>query len=93
MFNTGAAIPIITSTFIKQDNLPTINWDIPLRINGADGCAMTGAGEAFTHCLILQYKWYFTRETFDVMPLERAIDIILPCWWMVKASSGESPRR
>jgi hypothetical protein len=60
MFNTRAAIPIISSTFIKQHNLPTINWDTPLRINGADSYAMPGAGEAFTNSLMLEYKWHFT---------------------------------
>jgi hypothetical protein len=84
MFDTGAAIPIISSTFIKQHNLPTINRDIPLRINGTDGCAMPGAREAFTHSLMLEYKWHFTRETFEVMPLEGETDILLPCWWMAK---------
>jgi hypothetical protein len=45
---------------------------------------MTGAREAFTHSLILEYKWHFMRETFEVMPLEGETDIILPCWWMAK---------
>jgi hypothetical protein len=80
MFDMGAAIPIISSTFIKQHNLPTINRDTPLRINGADGCAMTGAGEVFTHSLMLEYKQHVMRETFEVMPLEGETDIILPCW-------------
>jgi hypothetical protein len=56
MFNTGAAIPIISSTFIQQNGLHTINRDIPLWINGADCCAMPGAGEAFTHSPMLKYK-------------------------------------
>jgi hypothetical protein len=84
MFDTRAAIPIISSRFIKQHNLPTINQDTPLRINGADGYAIPGAGEVFTHSLMLQYKWHFMRETFKVMPLEGETDIILPCWWMAK---------
>jgi hypothetical protein len=80
MFDTRAAIPIISSIFIKQYNLPTINQDTPLRINGADGCTMPGAGELFTYSLILKYKQHFMRETFEVMPLEREMDIILPYW-------------
>jgi hypothetical protein len=48
MFDTAAAVSIISSTFIRQYSLPTINWDIPLRMNGADSCAMPGAREAFT---------------------------------------------
>jgi hypothetical protein len=56
MFDTRVAIPINSSTFIQQYNLPTINRDIPLRNNGANGCAMPGAGEAFTHSLMLEYK-------------------------------------
>jgi hypothetical protein len=41
---------------------------------------MPGAGEAFTHLLILEYKQYLTRETFEVIPLNGEIDIILPYW-------------
>jgi hypothetical protein len=80
MFNTGAAIPIISSRFIVEHNLPMITCNRPLRINGADGCPLSGAGEAFTHSLLLHYKQYYTRETFEVMPLESEMDIILLCW-------------
>jgi hypothetical protein len=79
MFDTGAAIPIISSKFIMECNLPMITRDVPLRINGADGCPLSGAGEAFTHSLLLQYKRHYTRETFEIMPLESETDIILPC--------------
>jgi hypothetical protein len=80
MSDTGAAVPIISSIFIEQQSLPTINQDTPLRINGADGCAMPGAGEAFTHALMLEYKRHFTRETFEVMLFDGETDIILLCW-------------
>jgi hypothetical protein len=79
IFDTGAAIPIISSKFIAEHNLPMITCDIPLRINGADGCPLSGAGEAFTHSLLLRYKQHYMRETFEVMPLESEMDIILPC--------------
>jgi hypothetical protein len=84
MFDTGPVVPIISSTFIEQHSLPTINQDTPLRINGADGCAMPGAGEVFTQSLMLEYKRRFIRETFEVMPLDGETDIILPCQWMAK---------
>jgi hypothetical protein len=84
MFNTGAAIPIISSKFIAEYNLPMITCNIPLRINGANGHPLSGAGEAFTHSLLLQYKQHYTRETFEVIPLESETDIILLCWWMAK---------
>jgi hypothetical protein len=80
MFDTGAAIPIISSKFMAEHNLPMITHDRLLRINGADGCPLSRAGEAFTHSLLLQYKQYYMRETFEVMPLESEMDIILPCW-------------
>jgi hypothetical protein len=84
MFDTGAAIPIISPKFMVEHNLPIITCNIPLRINGADSCQLSGVGEAFIHSLLLRYKQYYTRETFEVMPLEAEIDIILPCWWMAK---------
>jgi hypothetical protein len=84
MFDTGAAIPIISSKFIMEHNLPIITCNIPLRINKADSCPLSRVGEAFTHSLLLQYKQYYIRETFEVMPLESEMDIILPYWWMSK---------
>jgi hypothetical protein len=84
MFDTGNAIPIISSKFIAENSLPIITCDRPLRINGADGCPLSRAGEAFTYSLLLQYKQYYMRETFEVMPLESEMDIILPYWWMAK---------
>jgi hypothetical protein len=69
---------------MAEYNLPMITHDRLLRINGVDGCPLSGAGEAFTHSLLLQYKQHYTRETFEVMPLESEMDIILPCCWMAK---------
>jgi hypothetical protein len=64
MFDTGAAIPIISSKFITERNLPMMTRDVPPRINAADGHPSSGAGEAFTHSLLLQYKRHYMRETF-----------------------------
>jgi hypothetical protein len=84
MFDTGAAIPIMSCKFIAEYNLPMITRDRLLRINVADGCPLSRAGEAFIHSLLLRYKQHYMRETFEVMPLESETDIILPCWWMAK---------
>jgi hypothetical protein len=80
MFDTSTAIPIISSIVMVEYNLLMITHDISLRINGADSCPLLGAGEAFIHSLLLQYKQHYIRETFEVMPLEAEMDIILPCW-------------
>jgi hypothetical protein len=69
---------------MAEHNLPMITCNRLLRINGADGCPLLGAGESFTHSLLLWYKQHYIRETFEVMPLESETDIILPCWWMAK---------
>jgi hypothetical protein len=53
MFDTGIAIPIISSKFIMEYNLPMITYNIPPRINGADGCPLSGAREAFIYSLLL----------------------------------------
>jgi hypothetical protein len=84
MFDTSVAIPIISSKFMAEHNLPMITHNIPLRINRVDGYLLSGVGEAFIHSLLLWYKQHYMRETFEVMPLESETDIILPCWWMAK---------
>jgi hypothetical protein len=84
MFDTSAAIPIISSKFIIECNLLMITHNVPLRINGVDHCPLSGARQAFMHSLLLQYKQHYIRETFKIMPLESETDIILPCWWIAK---------
>jgi hypothetical protein len=84
IFDTGAAIPIISSKFMVEHNLPMITRDTLLRIDGVDSYPLSRAGEAFTHSLLLQYKQHYMREIFEIMPLESGTDIILPYWWMAK---------
>jgi hypothetical protein len=34
--------------------------------------------------MILQHRKHFTRETFEVSPMEPGVDIFLPFWWIAK---------
>jgi len=38
----------------------------------------------YTEPLVLQYQKHFSREVFEVAPLEPEVDIFLPFWWIAK---------
>ena len=38
----------------------------------------------YTQTILLQHRKHFTREIFDVAPLEPEVDLFLPFWWIAK---------
>jgi len=43
-----------------------------------------GAGEAYSVPLLLRHKQHYTKEVFEIAPLEPGVDLFLPFWWIVK---------
>jgi len=46
------------------------------------GEIVPGSGEEVTERLALQHRRHFSREVFDVAPLEPEVDVFLPFWWI-----------
>jgi len=38
----------------------------------------------YTEPLLLQHRKHFSREVFEIAPLEPEVDIFLPFWWIAK---------
>ncbi|KAF8534497.1 hypothetical protein BDD12DRAFT_643133, partial [Trichophaea hybrida] len=41
-------------------------------------------GGQYTFPVTLWYESHYTKETFEIGPMEDSSDIMLPYWWMVK---------
>jgi len=46
------------------------------------GQAVNGAGNFYTEKLTLQQRKHFSKESFEVTPMEPGIDTFLPFWWI-----------
>jgi len=38
----------------------------------------------YTEPLLLQHRMHYSREVFEVAPLEPGVDLFLPFWWIAK---------
>ena len=49
-----------------------------------NGESVEGAGWQYTFPITLQYESHYTKETFEIGPIEDSSDIMLPYWWIIK---------
>ena len=55
--------------------------EIIARYNGAKG---KDAGSAFTFACTLSLADHYTKESFEVSPLQDDHDILIPWWWTLQ---------
>jgi hypothetical protein len=84
LLDTGSTAALLDKDFILKHKMPTIKRDTPLQIQNFSNEVVPGAGELFTVPFMLQHKKHFAAESFEVAPLDRDYDIILPYWWIAK---------
>jgi len=61
-----------------------LKHDPEIRIENYIGQEVKEAGILYTKPLLLQHRRHFSREAFEVTPMEPEVDIFLPFWWISK---------
>jgi len=61
-----------------------LKHDLMIRIENYTGQNVEEAGIFYTKPLLLQHRRHFSREAFEVTPMEPEVDIFLPFWWISK---------
>ena len=56
----------------------------PKIVENFNGERVEEAGWQYTFPVTLRYESYYTKETFEIGPMEDSSDIMLPYWWIVK---------
>ena len=84
LLDTGCSVPLISKQLVEALQLPTEKRTKPLPLRNCSGEEVLGAGLEYTAPLQLQHRKHFTKETFEVTPLEPETDIFLPFWWIVQ---------
>jgi len=61
-----------------------LKHDLAIRIENYTGQPVEEAGIFYTKPLLLQHQRHFSKEIFEVTPMEPEVDIFLPYWWISK---------
>jgi len=84
LLDTGCSVPLVNMETARKLQLPMLKHSPAIHIENFTGQTMEEAGIFYTKPLLLQHRWHFSRETFEVTPMEPEIDAFLPFWWIMK---------
>jgi hypothetical protein len=71
---------LISEKLIDKMSIPVIQHESPIALYNFTGDLVPEAGQKHTKPVLLQHRRHFTREVFEVSPLEPGVDVFLPFW-------------
>ena len=84
MLDCGANVPIISQSFVDMHKVPGVLRNHSCGLTTADGSeSNTNAERAYTHSCTQRCGNHFSRESFEISPLQSTHEIILPWWWII----------
>jgi len=84
LLDTGYSVPLVSRKTARALQIPMLKHDPAIRIDNYTGQNVEEAGIFYTKLLLLQHRQYFSKEAFEVTPMEPEVDIFLPFWWISK---------
>jgi len=78
LLDTGCSVTLINQQTIERLGIQTKMHKNPRIIENFTGEIVKGAGQSYMGTMRLQHRKHFSKETFEVAPMEAAIDIFLP---------------
>jgi hypothetical protein len=84
LLDTGCSVPLINQELCGQVKIALLRHEEEIPLRNFSGEIVAGAGQFYTRPLLLQHRQHYTRETFEVAPLEPGVDLFLPFWWIEK---------
>ena len=81
LLDTGASVPILDSAWAKLHGVPLIERQKPKAIEDFAGDEVKGAGIHYTARLELQHRRHYVLQAFEIAPLGKDFDALLPAWW------------
>jgi len=84
LLDTGCSVPLVNKITARALQLPMLKHDLAIHIENYTGQNVEEAGIFYTKPLLLQHRRHFSKEAFEVTPMESEVDIFLPFWWISK---------
>ena len=84
ILNCRVNVPVISHSFVDMHKVPGVLRSHAHRLTMPYGSeSATNAERAYTHACTLRCGNHFSRESFEISPLQSAHDILLPRWWII----------
>ena len=77
MLDPEANIPVLSQSLVGEHKVPVVLRERAEIIAGYDGAAGKGAGSAYTFACTLSLADHYTKESFEVSPLQDDPDILM----------------
>jgi hypothetical protein len=84
LVDSGCTGDIINSKFMFKHKLPWVKWSKPVRVTGADGSPIEGAGVRYTTPLTMRIGHHQEEISCEIGQLEEGISGYLPIEWLTK---------
>jgi len=84
LLDTGCSIALINEQTIQKLDIRKRQHKQPRSIESYTGEKVRGAGQFYTEPLLMQHRRHYTKESFEVSPMDPGIDIFLPFSWIEK---------
>jgi hypothetical protein len=84
LVDSGCTGAIMNSEFVFQHKLPWVRRPDPVKVTGADGTPIEGAGEKYTEPLTMRIGHHQEDISWEIGRLERGISGYLPIEWLTK---------
>ena len=84
MLDAGANVPVLSQSLVGEHKVPVVLRERAEIIAGYDGAEGKGAGSTYTFACTLSLADHYTKESFEVSPLQDVHDILMPWWWTLQ---------
>jgi hypothetical protein len=84
LVDSGCTGAIMNSEFVFQHTLPWVKREEPVRVTGADGSPIEGAGVRYTTPLTMRIGHHQEEISWEIGQLEKGISGYLPIEWLTK---------
>ena len=81
MLDPEANVPVLSQSLVGEHKVPVVLRERTEIIAGYDGAECKCAGSAYTFACTLSLADHYTKESFEVSPLQDVHDILMPWWW------------
>jgi len=82
LLDTGCSIALINEKTVEKLGITRGKHNQAYSIEGFTGESVEGAGQFYTDPTLLQHRKHYSREKFEISPIEAGIDIFLPFKWI-----------
>ncbi len=83
MLDCGANVPVISQRIVEKHKVPGVLRQQACGFSAFDGGESSDAGRAYTLACTLRIGGHYTKESFEISPLQDDHDMLLPWWWIL----------